>query len=361
MKKIPSIYVCSMESYCGKSSFCLGFALTLQQQGYKVGYFKPVGWEMTRDNTGKKIDEDAQLMNHVLNLQLPQETITPIILGSRYLEESIRVNPLQNRKRVIEAYYQAATDKDIMIIEGPYIMGVGTSIGVGTADIIQQLQSRVVMISKAQNDTMIDRIICQKACLEAKRTSFMGSILNFIQKTSIERVKGFGVPILEKHGINVLGIIPDNISLRAPTVGEICNNISCTVLTCNDQMDALVEDVLVGAMTPESALSYFRRSLRKAVITGGDRSDIQLAALQTDTSVLILTGNFYPDVRVLARAEELNVPVLLVPYDTFTTIREIASLSGRIKATNTHKIQIAKEMVQNHVNWREILQQTEIS
>lgn len=361
MKNIPSIYVCSMESYCGKSSFCLGFALTLQEQGYNVGYFKPIGWEMTRDSNGNKIDEDAQLMNYVLDLQLPQETIAPIILGSRYLEESTRFNLQQNRKRVIEAYYQAASDKDIMIIEGPHIMGVGTSIGIEASDIIQQFQSQGLMISKAQNDAMIDRIICQKECLDAKGMPFMGSILNFIQKTLIERVKGFGVPILEKHGINVLGIIPDNIALRAPTVGEICNNISCTVLTCNDQMDALVEDVLVGAMTPESALSYFRRSLRKAVITGGDRSDIQLAALQTDTSVLILTGNFYPDVRVLARAEELGVPVLLVPYDTFTTIEEIASLSGRIKATNTQKIQIAKDLVQNHVKWRDILQHIEIS
>ncbi|MCW4039316.1 MAG: phosphotransacetylase family protein [Candidatus Bathyarchaeota archaeon] len=361
MNKIPSIYVCSIESFCGKSSFCLGFALTLQEQGYNVGYFKPVGWEMTRDINGNKIDEDAQLMNHVLNLQLPQETITPIILGSRYLEESNRINPQQNREQVLQAYYQAASDKDIMIIEGPYSMGVGTSIGIEAPDIINQFQSHVVMIAKAHNDAMIDRIICQKTCLEAKGMPFMGAILNFIQKTSIERVKGFGVPILEKYGVNVLGIIPDDISLRAPTVGEICNNISCTILTCNDKMDTLVEDVLVGAMTPESALSYFRRSLRKAVITGGDRSDIQLAALQTDTSVLILTGNFYPDVRVLARAEELGVPVLLVPYDTFTTIKEIASLSGRIKATNTHKIQIAKDLVQKHVNWKDILQRAEVS
>lgn len=360
MNKIPSIYVCSIESFCGKSSFCLGFALTLQEQGYNVGYFKPVGWEMTRDVNGNKIDEDAQLMNHVLNLQLPQETITPIILGSRYLEESNRIIPQQNRELVLQAYNQAASDKDIMIIEGPYSMGVGTSIGIEAPDIINQFQSHVVMIAKAHNDAMIDRIICQKTCLEAKGMPFMGAILNFIQKTSIERIKGFGVPILEKHGVNVLGIIPDDISLRAPTVGEICNNISCTILACNDKMDTLVEDVLVGAMTPESALSYFRRSLRKAVITGGDRSDIQLAALQTDTSVLILTGNFYPDVRVLARAEELGVPVLLVPYDTFTTIKEIASLSGRIKATNTHKIQIAKDLVQNHVNWKDILHRAEV-
>jgi BioD-like phosphotransacetylase family protein len=345
-----------MESYCGKSSFCLGFALTLQEHGYNVGYFKPVGWEMTRDVNGNKIDEDAQLMNHVLDLQLPQETISPIILGSRYLEESAKINPQKNKEKVIQAYYHASAGKDIMVIEGPHIMGVGTSIGIETSDLVQQFQSQVLMISKAQNDAMIDRIICQKTCLEATGMPLMGSILNFIPKTSFERIKGFGVPILEKYGVNVLGIIPDDISLRAPTVGEICDQISCTILACNDKMDALVEDVLVGAMTPESALSYFRRSLRKAVITGGDRSDIQLAALQTDTSVLILTGNFYPDVRVLARAEEIGVPVLLVPYDTFTTIKEIASLSGRIKVTNAKKITIAKDLIRNHVNWKDILQ-----
>lgn len=361
MEKIPSIYVCSMESYCGKSAFCLGFALTLQEQGYNVGYFKPVGWEMTRDASGNKIDEDAQLMNQVLNLQLPQELISPIILGTRYLEESTKINPQQNREKIIQTYYHASADKDIMVIEGPYTMGVGTSIGIETSDLIKQFQSQVLMVSKAQNDAMIDRIICQKMCLEAKRMPFIGTILNFIQKTSIERIKGFGVPILEKHGVPVLGIIPDDVSLRAPTVGEICDQIECTILTCNDKMDALVEEVLVGAMTPESALSYFRRSLRKAVVTGGDRSDIQLAALQTDTSVLILTGNFYPDVRVLARAEELGVPVLLIPYDTFTTIKKIASLTGRIKATNNKKITIAKELVQNHVNWKSILSQTKIS
>ena len=38
--------------------------------------------------------------------------------------------------------------------------------------------------------------------------------------------------------------------------------------------------MLVGAMSVESALSYFRRKPNKAVITGGDRADIQLAALE---------------------------------------------------------------------------------
>ena len=108
-------------------------------------------------------------------------------------------------------------------------------------------------------------------------------------------------------------------------------------------------------MTSQSALTYFRGAARKAVITGGDRPEILFAALQTDTSVLILTGNLYPDVRVLAKAEELEVPVLLVPYDTFTTITELASITGRINTADAKKIDLAKKMVNDHVEWKSIL------
>jgi BioD-like phosphotransacetylase family protein len=95
--------------------------------------------------------------------------------------------------------------------------------------------------------------------------------------------------------------------------------------------------------------------LRKAVITGGDRTDIQLAALTTDVSALILTGNYYPDVRVLSRADELGVPVLLVPGDTYSTVREIATLTGRIKPSDNKKIQLARQIVEEHVDWQRIL------
>jgi BioD-like phosphotransacetylase family protein len=120
-------------------------------------------------------------------------------------------------------------------------------------------------------------------------------------------------------------------------------------------MDNVIEEFLVGAMTPESALRYFRRSLRKAVITGGDRMDIQMAALQTDLSALILTGNYYPDARVLGRAEELGVPVLLVSSDTFATVKEISSLTGRIRPNDTRKIDLANQMVEQYVDCDEIL------
>ena len=351
----PNIYICSSASFSGKSALCLGLALKFKELGYKIGYFKPVGWEMSRGSTGEKIDDDAQLMQKVLDLNLPMEVVCPVILGARFLEESSRVDPRVYENRIAEAYERASNGMDLMLIEGPYSFGVGASIGLDPMELAKKLGSTLVLVSCMERDTAVGQIIWVKNAIEASGGSLFGVILNCIPKTDLERVKAFGVDILKKNGIQILGIIPESIPLRAPTVREICDSTKCTILAGEKNLGNLVEDFLVGAMTPESALSYFRRSLRKAVITGGDRTDIQLAALQTDVSALVLTGNYYPDIRVLSKADELGVPVLLVPGDTYSTIREISTLTGRIKPTDTRKIQLAQEIVEEHVDWQRIL------
>lgn len=356
MDKKPNLYVSSTTSFCGKSTICLGLALNFIEKGYKIGYFKPIGWEMTRGAEGEKIDQDAHLMDKILDLNLPMEIIVPVILSERFLEEISKNDPNYYKTKVFQAYEEASKDKDIVIIEGSYALGIGTSIGIDPIMLVKRLNSQVLKVTSFVNDTTIDQIIWEKKLTEAIEEKTIGTILNLIPKTKIERIKGFAIPILKKHGIDILGIIPENIELKAPTVREVYERINSKILTCEDKLDNLIEDFLVGAMTPESALTYFRRSLRKAVITGGDRTDILLAALQTDTSALILTGNYYPDVRVIARAEKSGVPVLLVPYDTYTTVRNIGFLTGRIRPNDNKKIDLAKKVVNDYVEWERILE-----
>jgi BioD-like phosphotransacetylase family protein len=44
-----------------------------------------------------------------------------------------------------------------------------------------------------------------------------------------------------------------------------------------------------------------------------------------------------------------------VPHDTYTTVKEIANLSGRIKPRETKKIELAKNLVKEYVSWKSIL------
>jgi BioD-like phosphotransacetylase family protein len=119
--------------------------------------------------------------------------------------------------------------------------------------------------------------------------------------------------------------------------------------------EVIVERYLIGAMTPDAALRYFRASPRKAVITGGDRPDICLAALETDTSLLLLTGNIHPNHVILNKAQERGVPVLLVPYDTYTTVNKLQDMAGKIKYGDKRRIKLAKQLVTEHVDWRGLL------
>jgi BioD-like phosphotransacetylase family protein len=109
--------------------------------------------------------------------------------------------------------------------------------------------------------------------------------------------------------------------------------------------------MLVGAMSVESALSYFRRQPNKAVITGGDRADIQLAALDTSTRCLILTGNLYPSPVVLNRADELGIPVLLADMDTLSAIDVVEGYVGRGRVQQPQKIDRFGALLTEHLDF----------
>jgi len=92
-----------------------------------------------------------------------------------------------------------------------------------------------------------------------------------------------------------------------------------------------------------------------AVILGGGRTDLAIAALDTGASLLVLTGGIYPHVQVLNKAEMTGTPILMVPHDTFTTVREFEKVSGHIKPENEKKIEIAERLVEENVRWKAIL------
>jgi BioD-like phosphotransacetylase family protein len=356
MQKIPSIFVCSTLEFSGKSAICIGLALKYKAEGYKVGYFKPLGWETTRGPNGEKVDEDALLMSNILNLKQPLEMLCPIVLEQRYFEDVGKRKILIFQKKILEAYDEVSEDMDLMILEGAYTLHFGATLGLDSGTISKQLDSNMLMVAKADSDLSVDNVVATIRCLDLSSSKVIGIILNRLSPGAIGRIKSNVVSIFERNNIPVLGIIPDNKTLRSPTVDELVKKIDCKVLTKTDKMDNVIEEFMIGAMTPQSALSYFRKSQKKAVITGGDRPDIQLAALNTDLSALILTGNYYPDVRILTRAEEIGVPVILVPTDTYTTIKQISNLTGRIRPNDTQKIELARKMVLKHVSHEVLLE-----
>lgn len=334
----------------GKTSVALGLALKFRREGHRVAYFKPVG---SSPSTAQREDEDALLMKQILDMKQPLETIVPYIAGPSYL--SGHRNSCESLKTIRRAYESIAEGSDLVIIGGagfPHIMGC---LGLDAASLARELQAVPIFVIKIENDFSLDQAIFINGYLECRGTPVLGNIFHNVPRPLLAKTEGIYRPVLEERGYATLGIIPRRPEITSPTVKEYYEVLGGEVLAGEEKLDRVVEDVVIGAMTIESALGYLRRAANKAVITGGDRSEVALAALETSTSALILTGGLYPDVKVVARAEEKGVPVILVHHDTYTTIEKMSEVSRRIRANDERAVNMAEENIEKHVDWRNVL------
>ena len=355
MASAPSLYVSSASRQSiGKTAFCIGLALKLREEGLRVSYFKPLGWR-TAQVEEKSTDEDSLLMKGLLNLDAPLEAITPILLDYHYLGQYRREDFASLKERVVKAFGTISRGADIVIIEALHEPFLGSFMDLSVPELAKALSSCILLISSAQRDYVIDEVLFEQERIKAEGVKCSGIIFNYVPRLQMDRVKNQFAPLLGKHGMATWGIIPECMEITAPTVRTIAEVLEAESLAGQEKEDNVVENYLVGAMSPESAIKYFRTTPRKAVITGGDRPDICLAALETDTSAIILTGSLRPDIQVLAKADEKGVPVLLVPYDTFTTVEKLDGVTGKIRMGDAKRIGLARNLVSDYVDWKGLL------
>ncbi|RJQ06370.1 MAG: phosphotransacetylase family protein [Bacillota bacterium] len=334
----------------GKTAICLAVALKMKERGLKVSYYKPV-W--TPAGITDTTDEDASLMKEILGLDADPESISPFTASPHYLARY--EDPAHYRDAIREGFKKACRGADTVIVEGtnwPYVM---MSLGLDAATLAREFGSTALLVSKVINDYSLDAalVVCRLVAME--KVPMAGVIFNNVPRTLLDKTRGVYGPALEKAGFRVLGSVPRSVELSAPTVAEFEEALAGEVLVGEEHLDRVVEDILIGAMTLESAHAYLRRATNKAVITGGDRADLALAALETSTSVLVLTGGLYPDVKVLARAAEKSVPVILVHYDTYTAAEKLHDVSRKIRPRDTEAIAVARRNLDQYCDWGAIL------
>jgi BioD-like phosphotransacetylase family protein len=334
----------------GKTVVALGLAQKLQQEGYKVGYFKPVA--NGRNMTGK-VDLDSVLMKEVLHLNIALEKIAPITASPFYL--SAQGSLKDGLAVIMEAYEEIASFSDIIIIDGALSIDILASYGLDSVSLARKFASKALMVLKIENDYSLDNAVFMNKHLALAEVPIMGTIFSNVPRPLYAKTEGVYSPILEQAGYKTLGVIPTRPEIASPTVGEYLDMLGGEILTGHERLDLHVEDMVIGGMTMASALTYLRRDANKAVILGGDRADLALAALETSTSVLILTGGLYPDVKGIARAEEMGVPIILVHYDTYTTVEKMGQVSRHILPTDKTSIGVALENIVTHCNWEHIV------
>jgi len=344
-----NLYIPSTQNFSGKSAICVAFMHRLQKDGYKVGYFKPVS-SAARVMAESTVDEDARFVKEAFRLTESVDTLAPVVLTQQQMEAVLASGHTDSdyQQKVKEAAQVVAQDKDVVVMEGSNNFREGYIVHLSPPETIDLLDAKVVPVIGYQDDLQL----VDDALMAAQRTGdrLIGVIVNNVPATRMDFVKNQAAPYLAQRGVNLLAALPHEPMLRSITVGEIKAALDGELL-CGDCEDELVENLMVSAMNVEHALNYFRRVTNKAVIVGGDRPDVQLAALETSTKALILTGNVRPNPMIEAKASERGVAIILSKDDTFTTVEKVEKFFGKTRFRQIEKVMLFEEVLSRELDF----------
>lgn len=331
---MANLYVTSAETFSGKSALCIGLGARFRADGLKVGYMKPVNVNC-RLREGLPYDDDVAFAKEDYGMPEPPTLLGPVALTPAKLEQQYRGPEMEYEPQLAQAFAQVSANRDLMVLEGGRSWREGYVAGLSPKRVVALTAARAIIVLKYDQTLLADRALAAQDYFGAE---LIGVVINETPRAFTDHVLTAVAPYLMRHRLLVLGVLPVDPMLSAPTVAELAEGLRAEILCCADKTGELVEHMLVGAMGAEAALTYFRRYAHKAVITGGDRVDIQLAALETSTRCLILTGNLYPSPVVLNRADELGVSVLLADMDTLHAVEVVESFMGRSRVQQPQKV-----------------------
>jgi BioD-like phosphotransacetylase family protein len=346
---MKAVYITSVEPFIGKTAVCVALGKRLQADGHAVGYLKPISTQPWRTPDGQVADEDASFVCSALGLTTNCTELTPVMITPAWLRERLQVESAEDLLQKIRAAARVAADgKDVLIVEGGGSMREGYAVGLSNLRLAEELGAPVVVLVRYHRELqVVDDALAAHFRLGKQ---LLGVIINHVPTESMAFVTDHARAFLEHKGIHTLGVIPSVPRLSALSVGELIRRLEAQVLTPEPDLESLIENFTVGAMTLDAALSHFRRQPHKAVITGGDRTDIQLAALETSTKALILTGNLVPSPDVVRQAEAVGVPILLVKENTIETVSRIEQAYGKTRLGESEKLATFMELMEKHVD-----------
>ncbi len=354
---MKTLYLVSTESFSGRTALCYGIAARMKRDGLRVGYFKPLAF-FGKSIQGHAHNEDAAFMRAALGLSETIDRIAPITLDATALEQIIAGNLRDYAARIDDAFAEISRDKDVVIVEGAMLLSEGLLIDLPPQKLVERLDARVIAAIRYETNLAVDDVLSVQAQF-GKR--MIGAVLNEVPRERVHFAEQTLTPFLRTRGVRVLATLRQEPLLFSISVNEIAELLGATILNSRERGEALVENLMVGAMSVDSALSYFRGKPNKAVITGGDRADIQLAALETSTRCLVLTGNLDPSPIIQGRAEELGVPLILAKQDTLSVVEIIQPYFGRLRLREPRKIARLEEIMNERFDFTSLYAELEIA
>jgi BioD-like phosphotransacetylase family protein len=297
------LFIVSVEGGAGKTALCAGLAVNFINEGRKVAYVK----------SATRADGDASFMKQVPGVE--------IVEGNS-----------------IKGF-------DIVLMEGRLAKGATTETSQAAYGLAEKTKAKVIAVESYSGESKHYNNV-----YKGFGGSFLGVVINKVPAGQVKRVQQEVGAGLEAAGTRLLGVIPENRVLMAVTIGELAESLGARMLNNGEKSDDLVENYMLGALVVDSGLDYFGRKSRKAAVLREDRPDMQLAALETSTTCLVLSGEKPPMPAVVFKAESRGIPIITTGSSVNDVIAIIENTLLKTRLKQTKKLARLAETVRNNLN-----------
>ncbi len=326
----------SMSENAGKTSMIVGLGKVL---GGKIGYMKPMGDRLLYQK--KRLwDYDSALVTNIFGLRSRPEDVT---IGFEHSKLGYMYDDAARRKKLLDIASEIEKDCDYLFVESGKNLRYGTSVNMDAISLSRDLGAKLVVVMAGAEDTIMDDLAFLKQYVDLHGADLMGVIINKV--ADIEDFQVTHMDTIHKMGIRVLGFVPFKKELTQFSMNYLADMLFAKVLAGDEELLKPVKHIFVGAMSASSALRdpSFKKE-GKLIITSGEREDIILAALDTDTTGIVLTNNILPSPAIISMAATKNVPLLLTHPDTFHVTKQVDDAVPLLTKDSTEKIAMLKDI-----------------
>lgn len=344
---MEKVIIASMRKSAGKTSAIVGIAGVAKK---KFAYIKPFGERMLYRK--KRLwDYDSSLITALFGLK---EDPVDMSIGFDHSKLRYMYDEEGIKQKVLETIAHAGSDREILFIEGGRDLGYGISVNLDTISLAKYTGGKLFIVISGDGDSILDDLLFLERHVNMSGVKLNGVIINKVQ--NLEEFQSTHLPAIQKMGIPIMGVLPYQSELTYFTVSYLAERLFAKVLCGEGGLTRVVKNILIGAWSANVFLQnpLFKKE-NKLVITGGDRTDMILASLESDTSAIILTNNILPPSNIISKASERNVPLLMVFSDTYQTAKQIESLESLLTKDDSDKVELLKSLTQKHLNIKEIV------
>ncbi len=317
---MQTIYVTSENKQEGKTSFTTTLAHYLLTQGLNTAILNPL-CNKDEESIYQKLlseNEDKYSANYT------------IVTNSKLEIDNIK-----------KTYNSFSKNKiDILLIDG------NNSISKDNINlIVTNLNAKIIFLAKY--NSKLNEKNFDKWNKDFNENIFF--IINKTNKFATHHVETELMPKLKSKNFSCFGYIPENKILLGTTPDEIAKFIEGEIINEYDDQNLLVENFLIGGMGMDPAEYHFNQYENKCVIVRGDRPDIQMSALNSNCSCLILTNNIKPIEYIQNEADLEKIPIMIVKENTVDTIEKLNGLHQNTLFDHNLKLNRYLELLKSNV------------